>query len=121
MDASAFLAGVAKLRHDGYRLMLINATSVVAEGAVDLAWSFEKDGAIEHLRERVPAGDEVPSIQASYPYAFLYENEIVELFGLKITGLVVDFKGQLYQTSAKVPMSPKAIRERLEAAKGKKQ
>ncbi len=121
MDATAFQAGVAKLKQDGYRLVMINATSVVGENAVDLAWSFERGGAYEHLRERVPAADEVPSIQASYPYAFLYENEIVELFGVKIVGLLVDFKGQLFQSSTKVPMAPSAIRARLEAAKVKKQ
>ena len=46
--------------------------------------------------------------------------EIIELFGVKVVGVNVDFKGQLYQTTTKVPMSPKAIRARLLAAKEKK-
>ena len=126
MDATAFLKRVEQFRQDGCRLVLINACSLVPktaeeEGAVDLAWTFERAGALEHLREQVvPGRDEVPSVSASFPFAFLYENEIAELFGVKITGCNVDFKGQLYQTTSKVPMSPKAIRARLQAAKEKK-
>ena len=59
-------------------------------------------------------------MSAIYPFSYLYENEVRELFGVKVTGLSVDFKGQLYQTSTKVPFSPKAIRARLDAQKGKK-
>jgi ech hydrogenase subunit D len=120
MDTTTFLARVAKYQQNGHRLLMINATALPLpagddDGAVELTWSFEKGGALEHLRERVLLDEEVPSVSAIYPFAYLYENDLRELFGVKVTGLNVDFKGQLYQTSTKVPFSPKAIRARLEA------
>lgn len=114
------LERVAELRRDGHRLCIIDAVAVPAEGAVDITWTFEKGGKLAHLRERVAAGAEVPSVSGLYPFAYLYENELRELFGVVVTGLNVDLKGQLYQTSTKIPMSPRAIRERLEAAKVKR-
>ena len=120
MDARGFLEKVEACRQAGWRLVLINATSVLpsaeaAEGAVDLSWTFEREGKLEHLLQRVTGGEEVPSISSLFHPAFLYENEIRDLFGVNVTGLTVDFKGELYRTATKVPMSPRAIRARLEA------
>jgi ech hydrogenase subunit D len=131
MDCQAFLAKVEGRRRDGHRLVMINATAVKAtpEGAGDgceLLWTFERQGQLEHLRERVADGEEVPSVSGLYPFAWLYENEVRELFGVNVTGLNVDLKGQLYRTAVKVPLSLKAIRARVAAraaaapAKGKK-
>jgi ech hydrogenase subunit D len=122
MDAKGFLDRVAQYKREGWRLALVNATSLPAvegEGAVDLSWSFEKEGRLEHLRERVTPAEEVPSVSSVFGAAFLYENEIRELFGLNVTGLNVDFRGALYKTAERVPFAPRAIRARLEA-KGKR-
>lgn len=120
MDAEKFLAEAERLAREGWRLTLINATGLqpqagADEGEVDLIWSFEKEGKLVHLRERVPHGARVPSLSGLFGPAFLYENEIRELFGVEITGLLVDFRGELYRTSQKVPFSGKAIKERLAA------
>ncbi len=120
MDIDEFLARVAAYRADGWRLSLINATAVLPgegleEGAVDISWSFARDREFEHLHERIVPGEEVPSISRSYAAAFLYENEIRELFGVNVTGIDVDLKGQLYKTAQRVPFAPSAIRARLEA------
>lgn len=125
MDAKALAQRVGQLHAAGYRLLLINGTSVLPgpgaeEGAVELTWSFERGGQLEHYRDRAAPGEEVPSVGWAYRSAFLYENELAELFGVNVTGRTVDFHGQLYQTAEKVPMSPKAIKARLEAAKGTK-
>lgn len=120
MDAERFLAEAGRLAREGWRLTLVNATGLppkdgADEGEVDLIWTFEKGGALVHLRERVEHGAQVPSLSALFGPAFLYENEIRELFGVDITGLTVDFRGELYRTSQKVPFSGKAIKERLAA------
>jgi len=124
MDPAAFLAKVGEYRSNGWRLMLINATSVLPvagaeKGAYEVSWSFEKDGAVEHLREKLEQDEEVPSISNLFGPAFLYENEMRDLFGVKVTGIAVDFGGELYRTAEKVPFSPRAIQARL-SAKGKK-
>jgi ech hydrogenase subunit D len=115
-----FLAAARAYQRGGWRLALVNATAVLpapgAEaGGFELCWSFEKNGRLEHLRSAVAADEEVPSISDLFGSAFIYENEIRDLFGVKVTGIAVDFKGELYRTATKVPMSPRAIRERLEA------
>ena len=121
MDGKAFLARVDEYQEDGWRLAIINTTSILPaegmeEGAFDVSWSFAKDdGRLEHLRERVLPGEEVPSISPSFGAAFLYENEMRELFGVNVTGITPDLKGQLYKTSSIVPFAPSAIRARLDA------
>lgn len=120
MDGAAFLARVAEYRADGWRLAMINTTSILPtegmeHGAFDISWSFARDGDLEHLREQVLPGEEVPSISASFGAAFLYENEMRELFGVNVTGMALDLKGQLYKTATIVPFAPSAIRARLDA------
>lgn len=120
MEKDAFLAGVAELRDAGWRLSIINATALLPEegmedGAFDVSWSFARGTGFEHLRERIMPGEEVPSISGSFGGAFLYENEMRELFGINVTGITVDLQGQLYRTATRIPFSPSAIRARLEA------
>ena len=125
MDTEAFLARVGEYQKDGWRLAIINTTSIlptdeIEGGAFDVSWSFaQDDGRLEHLRERVLPGEEVPSISDYFGAAFLYENEMRELFGVNVTGIALDLKGQLYKTATIVPFAPSAIRARLEAV-GKK-
>ena len=121
MDSQAFLDRVGAYHRDGWRLAIINTTSILPtegmeHGAFDISWSFaQDDGRFEHLRERVLPGEEVPSISAYFGAAFLYENEMRELFGVNVTGIALDLKGQLYKTSTIVPFAPSAIRARLDA------
>ena len=121
MDSQAFLDRVGAYHRDGWRLAIINTTSILPtegmeHGAFDISWSFaQDDGRFEHLRERVLPGEEVPSISAFFGAAFLYENEMRELFGVNVTGIALDLKGQLYKTATIVPFSPSAIRARLDA------
>ncbi len=50
----------------------------------------------------VPGDDpRVPSIGSIYGCAFLYENEMQDLFHLKVEGMAVDFHGNLYNTAVK--------------------
>jgi ech hydrogenase subunit D len=124
MDIPAFLAQVAGYRAAGWRLSVINATAVLPtgdlpEGAYDISWSFARDLEFEHLRCRVLPGEQVPSVSDSYGAAFLYENEMRELFGINVTGINLDLQGQLYHGATVLPFSPRAIFARLEA-QGKK-
>lgn len=122
MDATSLLARAGEYRAAGWRLALINATSVLPtdelpDGAFEMAWMFARDGVTELIRERVLPGEEVPSLSGLYGGAFLYENEARELFGITYTGIAIDLHGQLYQTAERVPFAPSAIRARIEAAR----
>ena len=46
----------------------------------------------------------VPSISSIYWCAFLYENEMHDLFNLKVEGMAVDFKGTSLQDGGEVPI-----------------
>ena len=114
----ATLAGEVKaLCEQGWRLVQIGATRL--DELVELNYSFDRDSVFENLRVRLPAAaPRLPSVSGVYWCAFLYENELHDLFGIAFDGLVLDFKGALYTTATKVPFSATAIRERL-ASKGK--
>lgn len=132
MDASEFLARVEGYREGGWRLALINATTVfggsgdaqatgageavAAEGVFEITWGFARGSDFETIREQVRPGDEVPSVSASFGAAFLYENEMRELFGINVTGIDVDLRGAMYMTATRLPFSHRAVRARLEAS-----
>ena len=83
----------------------------------EITWVFEndKDATLEKIREQVGPADIIPSISEFFGAAFLYENEIHELFGLNVEGINLDLQGQLYKTATKVPFSHAAVKARLEA------
>ena len=145
MDSASFLARVGDYHKAGWRLALINVTTVIAAPApplgaaaepaapatdaptadaapasqaasvFEIAWAFAKDREFETIREQITVGDAVPSISEFFGAAFLYENEIRELFGINVTGIGLDLQGQLYKTVTKVPFSHQAIKARLAA------
>jgi hypothetical protein len=156
MDGEAFLAKVRDYHETGWRLAIINVTTVMpgtapahgaqgasaaapaasaatpvaapapatdtestpapeALGVFEIAWGFAREGQFETIREQIVTGDQVPSISEFFGAAFLYENEIRELFGIDVTGIGVDLKGQLYKTATRVPFSHAAVKARLAA------
>jgi len=99
---------VAQYMAEGYRLVQIGCTTL--PDAYELNYSFDKDYKFKNLRFAVNPGEEVPSITAVYGSAFLYENEIHDLFGVKITNISIDYHGTLYHTALKTPFSIENIK-----------
>ncbi|MCK7507946.1 MAG: NADH-quinone oxidoreductase subunit C [Desulfobacterales bacterium] len=62
-------------------------------------------------RITVKQADEVPSISGVYLGAFIYENEIHDLYGIHVTGINIDFKGTFYKTAVKYPFSVTIVKE----------
>ena len=89
------LERVQAMHQQGYRLVQISATRLPDK--LELTYSFALEGRVAQLRlhlvDDVPC---VPSISSIYWCAFLYENEIHDLFNLAVEGMAVDFKGTLY-------------------------
>ena len=94
---------VAQLFAEGYRLVQIGCSTL--PGAYELNYSFDKDYRFKNLRITAAPGEEVPSISVIYPNAFLYENEIHDLFGLVVKDIAIDYGGSLYRTAIKTPFS----------------
>ena len=98
----ALLEKVGELRKQGYRLVQIGATRLPEH--VELTYSFDRENRLANLRFQVLAADaRVPSISSIYWCAFLYENELHDLFNVQVDGMAVDFHGHLYETTVKFP------------------
>jgi ech hydrogenase subunit D len=84
-----------------YRLVQIGCTKT--EG-YELNYSFDQNYHYINLRIILNSTDTpVPSVSDIYGNAFLYENEIHDLFGISFSGLTLDYKGTFYKTSIKTP------------------
>ena len=98
------VAGTQQLRERYRRLVHIGATNLT--DALQVDYAFDHEGQYTCLRLLLPLRDaRVPSISAIYPCAFLYENELHDLFHLTVEGISVDYHGTLYTTSAKHPFA----------------
>lgn len=95
------------------RLVQICCTTL-KEGK-ELNYSFDCAGNFENLKIKL-APDElvVPSISSVYMPAFLYENEIQDLFGLKFDGLSLNYNGNFYRMAVKHPFAAPAADKKEE-------
>ena len=104
VEIDELLAKTEELHRWGYRLAQISCTKM--DGAFEINYSFDKDYSFINLRLVLVSIDyNVPSISGIYLVAFLYENEMHDLFGIKIKNLAVDYKGNFYRTQIRAPFS----------------
>ena len=103
VEKSDLVGIVAELFAEGYRLVQIGCSTL--PGAYELTYSFDREYRFKNLRFTVTPDEEVPSISVIFPGAFLYENEIHDLFGVPITHIAVDYRGTLYRTALSTPFS----------------
>lgn len=94
---------VASLRPSGYRLVQICTTTLADR--YEMNYSFDKDLKFRNLMFTVLPGETIPSISLIYGNAFLYENEIHDLFGITIENMTTDFHGTLYKTRIPAPFA----------------
>jgi len=94
---------VEGLQTGGYRLVQIGCTDI--GGAYEVNYSFDKGYQFRNLRLTVGPETEVPSISGIYWGAFVYENEMHDLFGIPVAGINIDFKGTFIKTAEKYPFS----------------
>jgi len=104
IEVGDLVARASEFYLTGYRLVHITCTKT-GENAFDLTYGFDKDYKLESLRLSITNETEIPSITKAYGGAFLYENEINELFGVKIKGISLDFGGHLYKKKIAYPFS----------------
>jgi ech hydrogenase subunit D len=91
----AILGEAARAKAEGYRLVTLTCVELDAT-SVDLLYHFDRNFELKHLRLTVPKDALVPSITPIYFAAFLVENEIQDLFGVRFQGLVIDYDRTLY-------------------------
>ena len=103
VDNSDLVGLVAELFAEDYRLVQIGCSTL--PNGYEFTYSFDREYLFKNLRFTVVPGEEVPSISVIYPGAFLYENEIHDLFGVAITHIAIDYRGTLYRTALGTPFS----------------
>lgn len=96
---------IMEKKNDFWRLAQI--CCLFKEGKYEVSYSFAKDYELVNYRLVVDKDEEVPSISRVYKAAILYENEMRELFGLKVEHMKVDYHNKLYQIEAESPFLAK--------------
>jgi ech hydrogenase subunit D len=105
LDAAALPAKAAELLAGGWRLVHVACTTL--KDQLEITYAFDKDWKLVNYRVLLPReGAVLPSISASYLAAFPYENELQDLFAVKVTGLVLDFGGKFYRKRGERPFNP---------------
>jgi ech hydrogenase subunit D len=107
IDVGKLIGRVEQFRSGGYRLVQINATKV--GDLYEINYSFDKDYKFENIRITIPIDMEVPSISGMYWGAFIYENEMHDLFGIQVKGINIDYKGNLIKTTIRYPFGAGAV------------
>ncbi|MRR33566.1 NADH-quinone oxidoreductase subunit C [bacterium] len=103
IDKSDLVGIAAELFSQGYRFVQLGCSTL--ESSYELTYSFDKAYRLKNLRITVLPEEEIPSISVIYPNAFLYENELHDLFGPSVRNMSVDYRGTLYRTTLKTPFS----------------
>ena len=105
-------ARAGDMREQGFRLVQIQSTRRKEQDAgskvLELTYSFDKEGRLENLRLQFEQGEEIPSISSVFPAAFLYENELHDLFGISVLYMSIDYKGAFYRTAVPTPFNQPA-------------
>ena len=101
IERGSMLEQIREMDKGGWRLVQINCTP---GDAFQIDYSFDLKGDLKTLRMTVPFEEaEIPSISSIYWAAFTYENEIHDLFGIKVTGIALDYGGNFYRIASKPP------------------
>jgi len=103
-------------KKDGNRLVQIGCTKIGDD--FEIIYVYDKDYRLTNYRITVKQDTEVPSISAVYFGAFVYENEIHDLYGIRVKGINIDFAGTFYKTAVKHPFSVTITKETKETKEG---
>ena len=90
-----------KLKFAGYHLMQQCATRI--PDGYEILYTFGKDYEVKQLKVTLSEDQEVSSITSAFPCAFIYENEMHDLFGVQIKMINIDYEGTLYRTAIETP------------------
>jgi ech hydrogenase subunit D len=94
ITADRLIPETTRLKDEGYRLVTL--TGNILEETLQIIYTFDRNYELVHLVLSIPAGQVVPSISPVYWAAFLVENELQDLFGLRFQGLAVDYERTLF-------------------------
>jgi ech hydrogenase subunit D len=109
VENSELLDRVQDMKDGGYRLGQVCAAK--ADGRFHILYSFDKDSVLTNLKLTVNDDETVPSITGVYWPAFIYENEMQDLFGFKFKHLSLNYNGKIFKVAEPTPWNPKSQKE----------
>ncbi len=100
------LPKVMELKKKGFRIS--QACAAYVDEKYELSYSFSEDetNAFHTLRLVIDTDTPVPSVTGIVPAAVFYENEMKEIFGVKIEMISVDYENRLYRINVEAPLGP---------------
>ena len=107
LEVGQLLTKVMEKKRQGDRLVQICAAAI--DGKLELSYSFADDESYEFFTFRIVIDPEtkVPSITEIMPHAVFHENEMKELFGVKVQMINLDYNNKLYRITEETPFLPK--------------
>ena len=107
IEHGTLLGHVMAFKNQGLRLSQI--CCAYSQEKLHVSYSFANDDTNEYTNLRLVIDKETPvcSITEFYPYAFLYENEMKELFGVNVQMINVDYDNKLYRINEEAPFIKK--------------
>ena len=95
IDKSAIVSEGKKLLDAGGKFVTAVCNDLDAELEVTYFFSSDRGMEMKGLRCTVAKGEEVPSLSGTTLATVLIENELQELFGLKVKGIAIDYGGHM--------------------------
>lgn len=107
VEPSRIYSKVADMKANGYRLGQMCGV-VLDDDTYEIIYSFDKEHQLYNLRMQIPSdGAVVESVTPIYWPAFIYENEIQDLFGVKFDHSELDYGGTFFKVAEPTPWKPK--------------
>jgi ech hydrogenase subunit D len=110
IEIGALIESAGIMKDEGARLVQICCVKEPAgKGQAtlfELHYTFDKEYQMTGYKIKIMPDTEIPSITKIYPCAFLYENEMHDLFGIRVTGINIDYKGTFYKLAKPKPFNP---------------
>jgi ech hydrogenase subunit D len=103
IELGHLIGRVEQFRQEGYRLVQVNCTKI--DSLFEINYSFDSNYQFRNIRITITPDTEVPSISGIFWGAFVYENEMHDLYGIGVRGMNIDYKGNLIRTAVKYPFS----------------
>ena len=94
IDIKELLHEVVSLHEGGQRFVTASAYEHT-DGSFSIVYHFDKNYELTNLRINFAKDEVIPSLSPIYFAAFLVENEMQDLYGIKFSNLKIDFGGKL--------------------------
>jgi len=96
VDREGWVDQARSFKDQGMRFMTL--TCLHREDGFEVLAHYDHDLTLHTVRLHVPNGETLPTLTAVYSCAFLPENEVQDMFGLKVEGLDIDYSGKFFIT-----------------------